>query len=62
MVNEHMNKNWLRRRVGALCLLVISLAVPLVAQENIRQRLRRSRCYRETFARFRCRGTVTELK
>jgi len=34
MVNEHMRKNWLSQRVVALCLLVISLAVPLVAQEK----------------------------
>ena len=33
MVNEHMKKNWLGQ-VAALCLLVISLATPLVAQER----------------------------
>ena len=33
MVNEHMKKNWLGQ-VAALCLLVISLAVPFAAQER----------------------------
>ena len=34
MVNEHTKKKWLSLRVAALCLFVISLATPLVAQER----------------------------
>ena len=34
MVNEHMKKNWLSLRVAALCLFVVSLATPFVAQEK----------------------------
>ena len=34
MVNEYMKKKWLGLRVAALCLFVVSLAVPFVAQEK----------------------------
>lgn len=34
MVNVHMKKTWLSLRVAALCLFVISVAVPFVAQEK----------------------------
>ncbi|MEP6569509.1 MAG: pitrilysin family protein [Acidobacteriota bacterium] len=34
MIYEHMKKNWLTLRVATLCLLIVSLATPFVAQEK----------------------------